>query len=89
MKRQLAKSRQRLAAEEAQKARRRATHHGKAYGKLVWKLLRRAQRRPENPLSMVPKDALRIIVATAVEDETGRLEELYASRVAAGASYRG
>lgn len=89
MKRLLAEARQRLAAEEAQKARRRATSHGKAYGKLVWKLLRRAQRCPENQLSIVPRDALRIIVATVVEDETGRLEELYASRVAAGALYRG
>jgi len=81
----------RFAEDEARKAIRRAEHHGKAYGKLVWLLLRRAQRRcPGGLLSTIPRDALRIIVNATIVDETARLEQLYSARLKTGApSYRG
>ena len=79
-----------LAELEASKARRRAAQHGKAHGRLVWKLLRRAQRDPASPITCVPRDALRIIVDEFIRAEVARLEVLYAERLAAGAtSYRG
>ena len=79
-----------LAEEDARKAMRRASHHGKAYGKLVWLLLRRAQRHGKGPFSALPRDALRIIVSAVAEDEAARLRYLYAARLATGAlSYRG
>ena len=81
----------RLAEDDARKAMRRAEHHGKVYGKLVWLLLRRAQRRrPGDLLALIPRDALRIIVNATIVDETARLEQLYSARLKAGApSYRG
>ena len=44
-----------LVREEAVKAKRRAAHKGKAYGKLLWLLLRHAQRDPctETALSLL------------------------------------
>ena len=79
-----------LMQEEARKATRRAADHGKAHGRLVWQLVRRAQKRPECLLSILPRDALRLIVERFIADETVRLEELYLTRVRAGAtSYRG
>ena len=79
-----------LAGLEASKAKRRAALHGKAHGRLVWKLLRRAQRDPASPITCVPRDALRIIVDEFIRAEVARLEVLYAERLAAGAtSYRG
>ena len=66
-----------LMQEEARKATRRAADHGKAHGRLVWQLVRRAQKRPECLLSIVPRDALRLIVERFIADETVRLEELY------------
>ena len=75
---------------ETAKAKRRAAHHGKGYGKLVWRLLRRAQNHPECTLSLLPKDVLRLVVKSVAEDESARLEQLYTARVAAGAaSWRG
>ena len=81
----------RFAEDDARKAVRRAEHHGKVYGKLVWLLLRRAQRRrPGDLLALIPRDALRIIVNATIVDETARLEQLYSARLKAGApSYRG
>ena len=75
----------RIAEAEASKAKRRARDHGKAYGKLVWLLLRRAQKRP-GIISLIPRDALRIVVAFVRAGETARLDHLYSSRVAAGGS---
>ena len=81
---------ERLAEAEAQKAKRRAIHHGKAYGRLVWLLLSRAQRRPSCKLAIIPRDALRLIVLTAITNETTRLDKLYSARLRAGATtYRG
>ena len=79
-----------LADVEAAKAKRRAAEHGKSHGRLVWKILRRAQRDPASPLCCVPRDALRIIVHEFIRGEVARLEVLYSERLAAGAtSYRG
>ena len=81
---------ERLAEAEAQKAKRRAKHHGKAYGRLVWLLLSRAQRRPSCKLAIIPRDALRLIVLTVITNETTRLDKLYSARLRAGATtYRG
>ena len=80
----------RLAEAEAQKAKRRALHHGKAHGRLVWLLLSRAQRRPSCKLAIIPRDALRLIVLTVITNETTRLDKLYSARLRAGATtYRG
>lgn len=83
-------TKERLAEAEAQKAKRRALHHGKAYGRLIWLLLRRAQRDPSRMLAIIPRDALRLIVQKAIVDETTRLDKLYSARLRAGAAtYRG
>ena len=67
-----------------------ANRLAKAYGTLVWKVLRRAQRNPEATLSLIPRDTLRIIVREVVAAETERLTLVYSTRLAAGAaSYRG
>jgi hypothetical protein len=80
----------RIAEAEASKAKRRAVHHGKAYGKLVWLLLRRAQRCPDSALASIPRDVLRILVGFVAAAETARLDHLYSSRLVAGArSWRG
>ena len=80
----------RTAEAETSKAKRRAVHHGKAYGKLVWLLLRRAQRCPDSALASVPRDVLRILVGFVTAAETARLDHLYSSRLVAGArSWRG
>ena len=90
MQRVIQEAKARLMQGEARKATRRAADHGKAHGRLVWQLVRRAQKRPECLLSIVPRDALRLIVERFIADETVRLEELYLTRVRAGAtSYRG
>ena len=76
-----------LAGREASKAKRRAEEHGKARGRLVWRLLLHGE---QSPLARLPKDALRIIINEWAAAETVRLERLYAHRLAAGAtSYRG
>ena len=80
----------RIAEVETSKAKRRAVHHGKAYGKLVWLLLRRAQRCPDSALASIPRDVLRILVGFVTAAETARLDHLYSSRLVAGArSWRG
>lgn len=91
MLRQIQAAKASLAEAEVSKAERRAAHYGKAYGKLVWLLLRRAQRRiPQHPLALLPRDALRMILANVIEDETTRLKQLYSGRLLAGApSFRG
>ena len=76
----------RITQAEASKAKRRAVHHGRAYGKLVWLLLRRAQRCPDSALASIPQDLLWILVEFVKEAETVRLDHLYSSRLAAGAS---
>ena len=77
------------AKEAAAKAKRRAPYRAKAYGTLVWKVLRRAQRNPEATLSLIPRDALRIIVREVVAAETERLMLVYSTRLAAGAPTEG
>ena len=91
MARQIQAAKASLAEAEVSKAKRRAAHYGKAYGKLVWLLLRRAQRRsPQHPLALLPRDALRMILANVIEDETTRLKQLYSGRLLAGSSsFRG
>ncbi len=79
-----------LAQREAGKAKRRAAHRGKAYGQLVWLLLRRAQRDRAHHVSLIPRDCLRKIVIVVIAHETARLDDLCSQRLAAGAtSYRG
>ena len=77
------------AKEAASKAKRRAPYRAKAYGTLVWQVLRRAQRNPEATLSLIPRDALRIIVREVVAAETERLMLVYSTRLAAGAPTEG
>jgi len=63
------------------KCQRLAAIHAQARGKLVWTLLRRAQKRDEEcTLSLIPKDALRIVVGWVVTAETARLEAAYSPR---------
>ena len=69
-----------IAAKE-RKCQRLAANHAQARGKLVWTLLRRAQKRDEKcKLSLISKDALRVVVGWVVKAETARLEAVYSVR---------